>query len=465
MSEEMSQEKSNNHYDLIAIGAGSGGLSVVERAAKYGAKCAVIESKEMGGTCVNVGCVPKKVMWYGATVAHTLRDAPDYGFDIEQKGFNWEKLVTKRENLIAGINDWYYDYMHDNNVDVLEGFGRFVDNKTVAVEDEDGDIETYTADHIVIATGAKPLEITDVPGAEHGITSDGFFALEECPAKTVVVGGGYIALELAGMLQALGSEVHVLHQGFPVLIGFDDMIRDQLRREMEAEGVQFDDDRKIENIEKGDDGKLTITLSDGKTLSDVDELLWAIGRVPNTANIGLDNTDINYDERGYIDVDDLQATNVAGVYAIGDIIRQPQLTPVAIATGRRLGDRLYGGMPDRKMDFSLIPTVMFTHPPIGTVGLSEAAAKDKYGEDKVKVYQTGFPPMYYSMVRHKVKTMMKMIVVGEEEKIVGVHMMGLGVDEMLQGFAVPIRMGATKKDFDDTIAIHPTSSEELVTMK
>lgn len=455
----------SQHFDLIAIGAGSGGLSVVERAAKYGAKCAVIESQELGGTCVNVGCVPKKVMWYGASLAHSLRDAQDYGFSIEQNGFSWEKLVAKRENMIGGINDWYYDYLNESNVEILEGFGRFLDNKTIEVTDEDGDKETYTADKIIISTGAKPLIIDNVPGAEHGITSDDFFALEECPKKTVVVGGGYIALELAGMLQALGSEVHVLHQGFPVLIGFDDMLRSQLRREMEADGVQFDDDRKIQNIDKQDDGTLTLTMDSGDTLEGVEQLLWAIGRVPNTDQLGLENTDIKVDQRGYIDVDDEQATNVEGIYAIGDIIRQAQLTPIAIATGRRLGDRLYGNMPDRKMEFGLIPTVMFTHPPIATVGLSEDAAKEQYGEDNVKVYQTSFNPMYYAFTKHKVKTAMKMIVTGEDEKIVGAHMIGLGVDEMLQGFAVAIRMGATKKDFDDTVAIHPTSSEELVTMK
>lgn len=454
------------HFDLIALGAGSGGLSVVERAAKYGAKCAVIENKELGGTCVNVGCVPKKVMWYGASVAHTLRDAPDYGFKLEQQGFSWEKLVMKRENLIAGINDWYFDYLNDSNVEVIEGAGRFLDNKTLEVTDEDGDKTQYTADKIVIATGAQPIMITNIEGAEHGITSDGFFALEdECPKKTVVVGGGYIALELAGLLQALGSETHVMHQGFPVLIGFDDMLRDQLRKAMENDGVQFDDHRKITKIEKQADDSLTITFNEGKPLENVEQLIWAIGRVPNTQNIGLENTDIKADQRGFIEVNDEQESSVEGIFAIGDIIRQPQLTPVAIATGRRLGDRLYGNMPNRKMNFDFIPTVMFTHPPIATLGLSESAAKEQYGEAQIKVYQTSFPPMYYSLVKHKVKTAMKMVVLGEEEKIVGIHMIGLGVDEMLQGFAVAVRMGATKQDFDDTLAIHPTSSEELVTMK
>lgn len=452
----------STHFDLIAIGAGSGGLSVAERAASYGAKCAVIEAGELGGTCVNVGCVPKKVMWYGASVAHTLKDAADYGFDIEQKGFNWEKLVTKRDNMIAGINDWYYDFLAQAGVELIEGYAKFIDDKTLEV-----DGETYTADQIVISTGGRPIVDESIEGYEHGITSDGFFEDldEECPKKVVVIGGGYIALELAGMLQALGSQVHVMHQGWPVLLGFDDMLRDLLRKEMEQDGITFDDDNKLAKIEKNQDGKLSISLENGEVLEDVDQLLWAIGRKPNTDNIGLENTSIELARGGFVPVDEYQETSVKGVYAIGDITGQAQLTPVAIAAGRRMADRLYGGMEGRKMDYSLIPTVVFTHPPMATVGLTEEKAKEQYGDEQVKVYKTDFVPMYYSLVRHKVKTAMKMVVVGEEEKIVGVHMMGLGVDEMLQGFAVAIRMGATKKDFDDTVAIHPTSSEELVTMR
>ncbi len=452
----------SKHFDLIAIGAGSGGLSVAERAASYGAKCAVIESGELGGTCVNVGCVPKKVMWYGASVAHALRDAPDYGFDIEQKGFNWEKLVAKRDNMIGGINDWYYDFLKQSGVELIEGYANFVDDKTIEV-----DGETYTANQIVISTGGRPIVDETIEGHEYGITSDGFFEDldEECPKKVVVIGGGYIALELAGMLQALGAQTHVMHQGWPVLLGFDDMLRDLLRKEMEQDGITFDDDNKLGKIEKQDDGKLSITLDNGDVLSDVDQLLWAIGRKPNTDNISLDKTSIELGRGGFVPVDEYQETVVKGVYAIGDITGQAQLTPIAIAAGRRMADRLYGGMEGRKMDYSLIPTVVFTHPPMATVGLTEEKAKEQYGDDQVKVYKTDFVPMYYSIVRHKVKTAMKMVVVGEDEKVVGVHMMGLGVDEMLQGFAVAIRMGACKKDFDDTVAIHPTSSEELVTMR
>ncbi|WP_287605307.1 glutathione-disulfide reductase [Thiothrix sp.] len=453
----------SQHYDLIAIGAGSGGLSVVEKAAKHGAKCAVVEvNDDLGGTCVNRGCVPKKVMWFAANLAHAQHDAQDYGFATVPGKLDWGKLVNKRDNMIGGITDWYMDsFLSEAGIDLIQGQARFVDAKTLEVNGE-----TYTADHIVIATGGRPIVPTDIPGAEHGISSDGFFELEEQPAKVAVVGGGYIALELAGVLNALGSETHMLHQGFPVLIGFDSLMQKTLRTQMEHDGIVFNDTAKIASVGKQADGKLTVNYADGSTLSDLDQLLWAIGRKTNTDDIGLENIGLVLAPGGFIDVNEYQETSVPGVYAIGDIInkRGVQLTPVAIAAGRRLGDRLFGGMKDRKLDYSLIPTVMFTHPPIGTIGLSEEAAQEKYG-DAVKVYSTEFTPMYYSFVKHKAKTAMKLVVVGEDEKIVGCHAIGLGVDEMMQGFAVAIRMGATKQDFDDTIAIHPVSAEEMVTMK
>lgn len=453
----------SQHYDLIAIGAGSGGLSVVEKAAKHGAKCAVVEvNDDLGGTCVNRGCVPKKVMWFAANLAHAQHDAQDYGFATVPGKLDWGKLVMKRDNMIGGITDWYMDsFLSEAGIDLIQGQARFVDAKTLEVNGE-----TYTADHIVISTGGRPIVPTDIPGAEHGISSDGFFELDEQPAKVAVVGGGYIALELAGVLNALGSETHMLHQGFPVLIGFDSLMQKTLRTQMEHDGIVFNDTAKIASVEKQADGKLTVNYTDGSTLSDLDQLLWAIGRKNNTDDIGLENIGLALAPGGFIDVNDYQETSVPGVYAIGDIInkRGVQLTPVAIAAGRRLGDRLFGGMKDRKLDYSLIPTVMFTHPPIGTIGLSEEAAREKYG-DAVKVYSTEFTPMYYSFVKHKAKTAMKLVVVGEDEKIVGCHAIGLGVDEMMQGFAVAIRMGATKQDFDDTIAIHPVSAEEMVTMK
>ena len=468
----------SKHYDLISIGAGSGGLSIAERAASYGAKTAVIEANELGGTCVNVGCVPKKVMWYGAGVAQGLKDAQDYGFNVDLEGdfdgkksgkLNWEKLVMKRENFIGGILDWYDGYMGEAGVKVVNGKAKFLDNKTIEVTSDEG-TETYTADNIVIATGGRPIIPTDIEGAELGLNSDGFFQdLDEVqPQKVVVVGGGYIALELAMLMDGLGSDVSVLHQGWPVLEGFDGTIQSALRKQIEDDKIALYDDEIISKVEEQTDSTedkklLTIHFTDGTSITDVEALIWAIGRRPNTDNIGLENTDVELN-RGMVVVDDYEKTTVDGIYAIGDIIGKAPLTPVAIAAGRRLGDRLYGGKPERKMSYDNIATVMFTHPPIGTIGMSEEKAKAEYG-DAVKVYQTDFVPLYHQMTRHKVKTHMKLIVLGEEEKVIGCHVIGLGADEMLQGFAVAIRMGATKADFDDTIAIHPVSAEELVTMK
>ena len=467
------------HYDLISIGAGSGGLSIAERAASYGAKVAVIENKELGGTCVNVGCVPKKVMWYAAGLNQSLTDAQDYGFDVDLDGdsnrkgkgkLNWEKLVTKRENYIGGILDWYDGYLGGAGVEVINGAAKFLDNKTIEIV-LDGETKKYTADNIVIATGGRPIDLTNIEGWDLGVNSDGFFQeLDEVqPQKVVVVGGGYIALELAMLMDGLGSDVSVLHQGWPVLEGFDNTIQDALFAQMKSDGLKRYHDEQISKVVDqgpGVNGKqqVTIEFKDGTSITDVDALIWAIGRKPNTDNIGLENTDVEVTPRGTIVVDDYEKSSVDGIWAIGDVIGKAPLTPVAIAAGRRLGDRLYGGKPERKMSYNDIATVMFTHPPIGTIGLSEEKARETYGED-IKVYQTDFVPMYHTMTRHKVKTHMKLIVQGEDEKIVGCHVIGTGADEMLQGFAVAIRMGATKSDFDDTVAIHPVSAEELVTMK
>ena len=452
----------STHYDLIAIGAGSGGLSVVERASEYGAKTAVIEAGELGGTCVNVGCVPKKIMWYGAGLSHALADAEDYGFEVTRGKLDWSKLVAKRDNYIGNITDWYQDnFLTERKIDLIRGFARFVDDHTLEV-----DGETYTADHIVISTGGHPVIPQHIPGAEFGITSDEFFndLDERQPKKLAVVGGGYIALELAMLMQGLDSEVHLHHQGRKMLRTFDGMLRRALRRQLDDDGMQINDNSVIQSVEKLNNGKLSIFYDDGSSLSDVDCLIWAVGRQPNTSNLGLENTSVEMNENGTIPVDDEERTNINHIFALGDIIGKAPLTPVAIAAGRRMGDRLYGNKPNRKMSYNDIATVMFTHPPIATMGMSEEAAIEAHG-DAVKTYTTDFVPMYHSLTNHKVKTHMKLVVLGEEEKIIGCHMIGTGVDEMMQGFAVAIRMGATKQDFDDTIAIHPVSAEELVTMR
>ncbi|MGM0594548.1 MAG: glutathione-disulfide reductase [Pseudomonadota bacterium] len=448
----------SKHYDLLAIGGGSGGLSAAERAAMYGKKAAVVEMAKMGGTCVNVGCVPKKVMWYGASMAHAIRDAQGYGFDVMLNDFDWGALVKGREDLIQGINDWYGNYLTDSNIDWLKGQAKFVDAHTLEVNGEH-----YTADHIVISPGGKPM-IPEIPGAEHGIDSNGFFALTEQPKRVAVVGAGYIAVELAGLLNALGSEVDLLLRRQHFLSSFDALLRETLMEEMVNDGVNIMPNINLEKVEKGPDGKLTLTAQGGHIMQGFDTLIWAIGREPLTADLNLEAAGVKTDERGYIPTDEFQETGVEGVYAVGDVTGRAQLTPVAIAAARRLGDRLFNNQPERRLDYSNIPTVMFSHPPIGTVGLTEEEARKEHG-DAVKIYQTTFTPMYNALTPHKSNTAMKLVCVGAQEKVVGIHMIGHGVDEMLQGFAVALKMGATKKDLDDTVALHPTSAEELVTMR
>ncbi|HSP01056.1 MAG TPA: glutathione-disulfide reductase [Thioalkalivibrio sp.] len=445
------------HYDLIAIGGGSGGLSVAERAARYGARCAVVESGRLGGTCVNVGCVPKKVMWYGAELAHALRDAPDYGFDLDRRGFDWGELVRKREAYISGINTWYHTYLEDSDIVEIPGSACFVDAHTLEI-----DGRRISADHIVISVGGRPL-VPDVPGAELGIDSDGYFALESQPRRVAVIGAGYIAVELAGVLNALGSQVSLYLRKETFLRNFDPMLRDTLMEQMLMDGVNVLPRTAITALKKSKGG-IGLECEQGECGGEFDAVIWAVGRTPNTGGLGLDEAGVIRDAGGFIPVDGFQTTNVPGVYAIGDVTGGPALTPVAIAAGRRLADRLFGGQPERRLNYENIPTVVFSHPPIGTVGLTEDEARETHGE-AVKVYSTRFTGMFHALTEHKVMSAMKLITVGAKEKVVGAHIIGPGADEMLQGFAVAIRMGATKQDLDDTVALHPTSAEELVTMK
>jgi glutathione reductase (NADPH) len=397
-------------------------------------------------------------MWYGATIAHTLHDAPDYGFDVVSRGFSWAELKQKRDRYVAGINTWYHTYLEDSNIDEIKGYARFVDAHTLAVEGEE-----YSADHIVIAPGSYPLT-PPIPGAELGITSDGFFQLETLPETVALVGSGYIAVELAGMLNAMGAQVTMLLRKEHLLRQFDSMLRESLMEEMVNAGVNIIASSEIEHIDRLPDGRLNLNCSSGQTLGGFEHLIWAIGRAPATAGLRLEKVGIEVDAEGYVMTDEYQNTNLEGVYALGDAGGRAQLTPVAIAAARRLADRLFGGQADRKLDYDLIPTVVFSHPPLATVGLTEGEARERHGA-AVKIYQTRFTPMYHAFTSHQSRVAMKLVTVGAREKIVGCHIIGLNADEMLQGFAVAIRMGATKQDFDDTIAIHPTGAEELVTMR
>ncbi len=446
------------HFDLLTIGGGSGGVAVSNRAASYGAKCALIESSRMGGTCVNVGCVPKKVMWNGANLMHAIEEAPDYGITLTSPRFDWPTLRRARDRHVLDLNGVYERTLTKNGVEIIHGSARFVGPKTVKVGSE-----TFTAEHIVIAVGGRPM-VPDLPGATLGITSDGFFELDNQPRKVAVIGAGYTSVEIAGLLRALGSEVTMLLRRAHFLNDFDSMLREELMVQMRADGVRIITDTKIASVEKSAGG-LCITQQNGEVVEDLDTLLWAIGRQPNTDRLDLRATGVVVDGSGAIPTDAYQATNVAGIYAIGDVIGKIDLTPVAIAAGRRLADRVFGGMKERKLDYENIATVLFTHPPIGSVGLTEQQAVKAHGAANVKVYESRFTPMYYAFTRRKVKCTMKLVAAGETEKIVGCHVIGQGADELMQGFAVAVRMGATKRDFDDTVAIHPTIAEELVTMR
>jgi glutathione reductase (NADPH) len=444
-------------YDLLVIGGGSGGLAHAQRAAEYGASAAVVEKGPLGGTCVNVGCVPKKVMWYAAHHAHQFHHLADYGFDTDVRGHDWAGLKARRDAYIERLNGIYENNLAKRGVTWLGGTARFVDAHTLDIDEK-----RVEADRIVIATGGRPT-IPDIPGAELGITSDGFFELEERPQRVLIAGSGYIAVELAGVFNALGSDVQLVIRKDSVLRSFDSMLSGELMEAMDREHIDVVTRAIPQSVEKTDEGIL-LHAEDGRSFGPVDCVVWAIGRSPNSNDLDIENAGVERDAAGYIPTDEFQQTNVEHISAIGDVTGRAQLTPVAIAAGRRLADRLYGGMEGRHLEYDLIPTVIFSHPVIGTCGLTEDEARARYGDD-VRVYISRFTGMYYALGTNKKRSAMKLVTAGAEEKVVGCHVIGEGADEMMQGFAVAMRMGATKKDFDDTIAIHPTSAEELVTMR
>ncbi len=448
------------HFDYLAIGGGSGGIASANRAAMHGQKAAVIEAVAVGGTCVNVGCVPKKAMWYAGQIADALSYAKDYGFDVEKKAYNWDVMVKNREAYIERIHASYQRGFDANNVTLINGFAKFVDKNTVEVNGE-----KITADHIVIATGGRP-SVPAIEGAEYGIDSNGFFALTEQPESVVVIGAGYIAVELAGVFNALGTKTDLVVRKDKALRGFDPMLSDTLVEQMAKHGPELHTNSTPTKIEKDANGKLTLHLENGKTLGPVDEVIWAIGREPATDNINIESTGIELNANGFIETDKYQNTSVEGIYAVGDNTGRIQLTPIAVSAGRRLAERLFNNKPNEHLDYSNVATVVFSHPVIGTVGLSEQEAIDAHGEDNVTVYTSQFTSLYQAITEdHRDPTRMKLVCAGADEKIVGIHSIGFGSDELLQGYAVALKMGATKADFDNTVAIHPTSAEEFVTMR
>ncbi|KAF5234895.1 hypothetical protein FANTH_11933 [Fusarium anthophilum] len=461
--------------DYLVIGGGSGGLASARMASsKFGIKATIVENKRLGGTCVNVGCVPKKVTYNAAALAEAIHDAKAYGFSVEQTApFDWSAFKTKRDAYIKRLNGIYERNLNNDQVDYLHGWARLVSKNQAEVTLDDNSKVLVNAKKILVAVGGKPTIPPEIPGAEYGTNSDGFFDISTQPKKVAIVGAGYIAVEFAGMFNALGTETHLFIRHDTFLRNFDPMIQESVTKEYERLGVKLHKRSQASKVEKDSNGKLTITYKDDQgnesVVSDVDNLIWAIGRTPETKGIGLEEAGVKLGEKGHILVDEYQNTAVDNIYALGDVTGEVELTPVAIAAGRRLAHRLFGGpeFANLKLDYSNVPSVVFSHPEVGSIGLTEPEAIEKYGKDNIKVYKASFTAMYYAMMEPEQKgpTNYKLIVAGPEEKVIGLHIMGLGSGEMLQGFGVAVKMGATKADFDSCVAIHPTSAEELVTLK
>ncbi|STX50361.1 glutathione reductase [Legionella busanensis] len=446
-------------FDLIVLGGGSGGIASAVRAAKYGAKVAVVEKSHLGGTCVNLGCVPKKIMFNASLLAEHLHKAPDYGFKPVDVNLDWSTLVNKREAYIARLREIYSSRFNQYNITHLHGEGFFVDKQTISVADKQ-----YKAPHIIIATGGEPTIPNDLEGNEHLITSDGFFHLTKKPKSVAIIGSGYIGVELAGVLHGLGVKTHLLIRGNRPLSRFDSMLGDTLLEIMKLQGLEVHLNHCAKAITLQSNGTKNILCTKGSLISNIDVVIAAVGRTPRIFNLNLDKVGVLLDQQGLIAVDKYQNTNIPGIYALGDVINEPALTPVAIAAGRRLCDRLFGGQKEAHLDYENICSVVFTHPPIGSVGYSESEAIIKFGAEKLKIYKTRFNPMFDALSDQKLPTAMKLITLGPDEKIIGLHVIGYGADEMLQGFGVAVKMGACKRDFDNTVAIHPTSAEEFVTL-
>lgn len=481
-------------FDLVVIGGGSGGSGAAKRAAGYGAKVCIIDrgvqrdaqgkrvGAGLGGTCVNVGCVPKKIMWFAAhhrELIHgptaTASNFKVTGIDPEAVDFDWALMKKHRDAEVARLNGVYERGWKGAGITVIEGFGKLDSPHSVRVlPTAEGDEErVISARYILLVPGGIPMPLS-IPGSELAITSDGFFDLETRPKKCLVIGAGYIAVEMAGILHALGSPTSLMFRGETVLRhGFDDFIVKILMQELEEHGPELLGLHTPKELIKEDDNTITVvcdrTLPDGSTEEvrhgGYDVVLAAIGRTTAVSNLGLEELGVELDSRGFIRVDEFQRTGVESILALGDVTPGFQLTPVAIAAGRRLADRLFGGEPRARLEYDKVPTVVFSHPPIGTVGLTQQQAEEKYGAENIRVRQASFKSMFYvfNAPENKVRTGMKLVLAGQEERVVGLHLIGPSSDEMLQGFAVAVKMGATRRDFEACVAIHPTIAEELVT--
>lgn len=448
----------SHDFDLIVIGGGSGGLAGAFRAAEHGARVALLEPAALGGTCVNAGCVPKKAMWLAADLAARLRHAETLGFERCPSHLDWPTFIAHRQRYIEGIHASYRRRLDAAGVTVLPQRARFTGPHQV----ECADGVRLGAPHILIATGGHPFR-PPVPGAELGGTSDDFFQWTQAPARVAVIGGGYIGVELAGVLQMLGSQVDLLVRGTRVLEHFDAELGEQLVADYRHAGVQVRFGVNVDALEQASRG-VRVVADPPLDRAVFDRVLFATGRRPNTADIGLEAVGLQPDARGRIEVDAHHATCADGIHAVGDVTADPALTPVAIAAARRLMDRLFGGRTDNALDLRSVPTVVFSHPPVGMVGLTETEARARHG-DAVYVARAGFRPMVHALSDAPLRSLFKIVCVGDERRVVGLHLLGEGADEILQGFAVAIRRGVTLDELRDTIAIHPTSAEEVVLMR
>jgi glutathione reductase (NADPH) len=442
-------------FDYFVIGAGSGGVRSARIARSHGATVAIAEETYMGGTCVNVGCVPKKLFSYAAQFQHNFEDAVGFGWDKATPGHDWSTLVKNKDSEIKRLNNIYRNMLEKQDIKILDGRARIVDEHTVSVNDK-----TYTADKILIAVGGTPT-LPDHNGVEHAITSNEVFYLKDFPKDILIVGGGYIALEFASIFQNLGSNVTLFYRRDLFLRGFDTDVRMALRDEMIKQGVNIIfNSPAITDIDKIDD-RLKVTLDNGEAL-ETDQVLYAIGRKPLTEDLGLENVNIETDEAGAIKINEAYQTSVANIYAVGDVTNRINLTPVALNEGHVLADHLFN-TSDRKLSYDNIATAVFTIPPLATCGLTEEQALPKY--KKLRIYQSSFRPMKYTMSGRDEKTLMKLVVDDASDKVVGAHMMGVDTPEMMQAISIAMNMDATKADFDRTVGIHPTSAEEFVTMR
>jgi glutathione reductase (NADPH) len=443
-------------FDMITIGAGSGGVASSRRAGSYGARIAIIEESRIGGTCVLRGCVPKKLLVYGAQFADAFADSAGFGWSLAPPRFDWPSLIGAKNNELDRLEQIYVNMLRNSGVEIIEGRGVLVDPHTVEVAGR-----YYTAETILIATGGHPT-VPDIPGVEHVISSNEALDLPQLPRRVIIVGGGYIAVEFAGIFHGVGCEVAQIIRREELLYGFDDDLRIALAQEMRNRGIQIRARTKIVRIEKGSGEGYSVFTDIGQEIS-AGLVMFATGRGPNTKGLGLAEIGIETKQNGAIVVDEWQRTSVPNVYAVGDVTDRLNLTPVAIGEGRAIAETLFNNNPT-KMDHANVPTAVFSNPPIGTVGLTEEQARQKYG-DQIDVYLTRFRPMKNTLSGREERTLMKLVVDARTDRVLGVHMLGQDAAEITQGFAVAIKAGATKRVFDETVGIHPSTAEEFVTMR